>query len=291
MTEPANIEALLAWARQRIGGDSPALDAALLLAHATGLSTTSFRAWPERQLEADQCRAFEALVLRRVDGEPVAHLIGEQGFWSLSLAVNCHTLIPRPDTESLVETALSLPLPEQAQVLDLGTGTGAIALALASERPQWLVQACDSVPAAVNLARHNAQRLGLPVRVHESHWFGQLPAQLFDLLISNPPYIAEGDRHLGEGDVRYEPASALVAGVDGLDAIRLLVAAAPEWLAPNGWLVLEHGYDQGEAVRAMLRQRGFEDIETRQDYAGRDRLSLGRQREYTGSDGDDHHAQ
>lgn len=291
MTESATVSDLLSQARLRIGGEDAAREAALLLAHVTGLSTTRFRGWPEQRIEASQCRAFEALVTRRTAGEPVAHLIGEQGFWSLDLAVNRHTLIPRPDTECLVETALALRLPERARVLDLGTGTGAIALALASERPQWRIEACDSVPAAVDLARQNARRLALPIRVQRSHWFAQMPPQRYDLLISNPPYIAEDDHHLGEGDVRYEPASALVAGVDGLDAIRLLVADAPAWLAQRGWLVLEHGHDQGEAVRGLLRQRGFDKVQTRQDYAGRERLSLARQSEFTGPDGGNHHAQ
>ena len=199
-----------------------------------------------------------------------------QEFWSLPLKVSPSTLIPRPDTECLVEVALSLPLPAKARVLDLGTGTGAIALALASEHSGWQVSACDTVEEAVALASENARALGLAVSVVRSHWFDDLPPGSFDLIVSNPPYIKEGDHHLGEGDVRFEPGSALVSGVDGLDDIREIVTRAPDWLAGKGWLLVEHGYDQAAAVQALFRARGFESVESRQDYGQRDRMTLGR---------------
>lgn len=266
---------LLRKATIAIAGESPRLDAELLLSHVTGLSRTSFRAWPERQVTATEARRFEALVQQRVSGHPVAHLLGEQEFWSLPLKVSASTLIPRPDTECLVEVALELPLADNARILDLGTGTGAIALALASERGGWQVLACDAVPSAVELAADNAQRLGLPVTVVLSHWFDQLPPGRFDLIVSNPPYIARGDHHLNEGDVRFEPSSALVAGEDGLDDIRAIVESGPRWLNSNGWLMVEHGYDQGEAVRALFERAGLVAVETRRDYGNRDRLTLG----------------
>jgi len=268
-------DGLLRKATIAIAGESPRLDAELLLSYVTGLSRTSFRAWPERQVTATEARRFEALVEQRVNGHPVAHLLGEQEFWSLPLKVNASTLIPRPDTECLVEAALVLPLPDNAQVLDLGTGTGAIALALASERHHWQVLACDAVASAVELATENARRLGLPVTVVLSHWFDNLPAGRIDLIVSNPPYIASGDHHLGEGDVRFEPASALVAGGDGLDDIRAIVATSADWLNAGGWLVVEHGFDQGDAVRALFGQAGLVAVETRKDYGNRDRLTLG----------------
>lgn len=276
MSEPLlTCDALLRRAARVIAGESPRLDAELLLGYVTGLSRTGFRTWPERQVSAADARRFEALVQQRACGHPVAHLIGEQEFWSLPLKVNASTLIPRPDTECLVETALALPLPPHTRVLDLGTGTGAIALALASERPGWQVLACDAAASAVELAMENAGSLALPVSVLLSHWFESLPSGAFDLIVSNPPYIASNDHHLGEGDVRFEPASALVAGDDGLDDIRTIVAASPQWLSARGWLVIEHGYEQGEAVRDLFLQAGLAAVETRKDYGQRDRLTLG----------------
>lgn len=268
-------EALLTEASSRIESDSPRLDAELLLSHITGLSRTSFRAWPEREVTNAHAEAFERLVQDRVAGRPVAHLLGHQEFWSLPLKVSASTLIPRPDTECLVEVALALPLPPQASVLDLGTGTGAIALALASEHVGWRISACDAVPEAVALARENAVALGLNLSVVQSSWFSGLEPERFDLIVSNPPYIPDSDRHLEEGDVRFEPASALVSGSDGLDDLRLIISQAPDWLVEGGWLLVEHGFDQAEAVAQLFHTRGFKAVETRQDYGNRDRMTLG----------------
>lgn len=268
-------ESLLQQAAERIASDSPRLDAELLLSHVTGLSRTSFRAWPEREVSAAHAAEFETLVSERVAGKPVAYLLGHQEFWSLPLYVSSSTLIPRPDTECLVETALSLPLPDRARILDLGTGTGAIALALASEHGDWQVTACDCVDDAVELARRNAQALELSVQVVQSSWFSGLAAGTFDLIVSNPPYIASTDHHLEQGDVRFEPSSALVSGSDGLDDIRLIVAQAPDWLDAGGWLLVEHGFDQAKAVRLLFESRGFVKVESRKDYGDRDRLTLG----------------
>ncbi len=268
-------KALLDNAVPRIAGDTPRLDAELLLAHVSGLSRSAFRAFPEREVDARVAAEFEKLVAKRARGMPIAYLLGHQEFWSLPLEVRTSTLIPRPDTECLVEQALELPLPGDARVVDLGTGTGAIALALASERPGWVVCACDLMEDAVTLARTNARQLNLPVEVFQSHWFAGLPAATYDLIVSNPPYIATGDHHLDEGDVRFEPATALVSGVDGLDDIRLIVSEAPAWLNEGGWLLLEHGFDQAGAVQALFVNRGFVKVESRKDYGGNDRMTLG----------------
>lgn len=255
--------------------DSPRLDLELLLGHVIGQSRSYFLTWPDKQLTETQLSAFNALVARRLKGEPIAYILGVQSFWTLELEVSPATLIPRPDTEVLVETALDCLPNGTFRVADLGTGTGAIALALASERPDWHVVGCDLMPHAVALAQRNGRRCGLDqVAFLQGSWFEPLDGR-FELIVSNPPYIDPLDQHLNEGDVRFEPRSALVAEAAGLADITHIATTATEYLTDGGWLLFEHGYDQGEAVRLLLTQLGYNQVETRPDYAGNDRVTLG----------------
>jgi release factor glutamine methyltransferase len=260
--------------------DSPTarLDAELLLAASLGKPRSFLHTWPERIVSSEAAHIFDGYLKRRRTGEPVAYILGLQGFWNVDLEVATHTLIPRPETEMLVETALELlPGAIPHRLLDLGTGTGAIALSLAKDRPQWTITAVDRIEEAVDLAERNRQRLNLDnAAVMKSHWFSSLERQRFDLIISNPPYIAADDPHLVKGDVRFEPSSALVAGVDGLDDLRIIVTQAPAHLEPGGWLLLEHGFDQGAAVRELLNTHGFEQIQTRRDLGDHERITFGR---------------
>jgi len=272
----ASIESLLNTA-DLPDSPTPQLDAELLLAAVLGKPRSYLRTWPEREPDADQLARFDEYLTRRRRGEPVAYILGHQGFWSLDLEVASHTLIPRPDTELLVETALELLPATKLAALDLGTGTGAIALALASERPAWQLTGVDRVSEAVALAERNRQRLQLGNALFvQSHWFDALAGQRYGLILSNPPYIRADDRHLGEGDVRFEPSSALVSGADGLDDIRLIIAQAPTYLDNDGWLLLEHGFDQAAQVRALLAAAGFNEVQSRRDLGGHERISLGR---------------
>ena len=260
--------------------DSPTarLDVELLLAAALGKPRSFLHTWPERIVSSEAALTFASYLQRRRTGEPVAYILGQQGFWKLDLEVAPHTLIPRPETEMLVEATLELvPGFAPTKVLDLGTGTGAIALALASERPLWQVTAVDRVIEAVALAERNRQRLHLDnAKVLNSHWFSAIEGQTFDVIISNPPYIASEDPHLVAGDVRFEPSSALLAGAEGLDDLRLIVDQAPAHLNAGGWLLLEHGFDQGVAVRELLSSKGFEKIQTRRDLGEHERITFGR---------------
>lgn len=271
------IDQLLAHAAQ-IDSPTAQLDAELLLAFVIEKPRSYLYTWPDKTVSEAQVAAFMALLERRQCGEPVAYLLGRQGFWTLDLQVAEHTLIPRADTELLVEAALQLADASSAlKVLDLGTGTGALALALASERPQWAVTGVDRIESAVALAQNNQRQLQLAnVEFLSSHWFSALTAQHYDLIVSNPPYIADNDPHLQQGDVRFEPLSALVSGPDGLDDIRLIIAQAPSYLTANGWLLLEHGFDQASTVRELLQQAGFIDVSSQRDLSGHQRISLGR---------------
>ena len=258
-------------------GESPRADADALLCHLLACRRSYLMTWPERELDADQQATLQAWLDRRLAGEPIAHLIGEREFWSLPLKVSPATLIPRPDTEVLVEQALARLPAGPCALLDLGTGTGAIALALKSERPDADVWAVDRMPDAAALARANSAALGLPIEVRDGSWFEPLSdAPRFAMIVSNPPYIDGADPHLEEGDVRFEPRSALVAGEQGLADIRLIVADAPAHLCPGGWLLLEHGWEQGAMVRQLLLQQGYCQVETVRDYGDNERVTLGR---------------
>lgn len=275
----STLRELLARARAALAGevDDPLLDAQVLLAHVLGRDRSWLYAWPEHAPSTAQAAAFEALLQARLNGAPVAHLTGEREFWSIALQVTPQTLIPRPETEQLVEIALARDLPAGARILDLGTGSGAIALVVARERPDWDVTAVDRSPEALAVARGNADRLHLDnVRFLRSDWFADLPGGPgYDLILGNPPYIAADDPHLSIGDVRFEPAGALVAGNDGLEDLFHLIDTAPRHLAAGGSLWLEHGCQQGPAVAQRLQQRGFVAIATHQDFAGHPRHSGG----------------
>ena len=255
------------------------LDAQLLLLHALGKSAAE-RAWlvahDQDALPFGATARFAALCARRAEGEPLAYLVGRQEFFGLTLAVDARVLIPRPDTETLVNWALEPlqpPLPPAARVLDLGTGSGAIALALQQARPAWQVSAIDASPDAVAVARSNALALGLQVPVTLSRWLDSVSGE-FELIVSNPPYVREGDPHLAA--LGHEPEQALTAGPDGLDDLRQIIATAPGHLAGGGWLLLEHGWDQAAPVSALLLARGFEAVESRPDLAGILRCTGGR---------------
>lgn len=262
-------------------GESPRADADVLLCHLLDCRRCYLMTWPERELDAAQQATLQTWLARRLNGEPIAHLVGEREFWSLPLKVSPATLIPRPDTEVLVEQALTRIPQGPCAVLDLGTGTGAIALALKSERPEIDVWAVDRMADAAALARENSVALGLPIEVRDGSWFEPLGepdrdnTPRFAVIVSNPPYIDGADPHLEQGDVRFEPRSALVADDAGLADIRHIVAHAPAYLLTDGWLLLEHGWDQGEAVRQLLRDGGYREVATVRDYGDNDRVTLG----------------
>ncbi|NIP73694.1 MAG: peptide chain release factor N(5)-glutamine methyltransferase, partial [Gammaproteobacteria bacterium] len=248
-----NIVSALAGARESLSaGETPALDAELLLGHVLGRPRTFLHAWPELALDARAKARFEALVARRAAGEPAALLIGRREFWSLDLTVTPDTLVPRPETERLVELTLErLPPGTRRRVADLGTGSGNVALAIARERPACRVVASDCSPQALVVARANARALGIGnVEFVRGDWCAALPGESFDAIVSNPPYIRDGDPHLRK--LRFEPRGALVGGRDGLAQIRRIGASAPDRLRPGGWLLLEHGHDHGESVPALL---------------------------------------
>ena len=271
------LQALLDHAQQALSASaSPRADAEILLAHVLAKPRSFLRAWPEYALSEAEAAQFAALLARRVAGEPVAYLVGSRGFYGLDLQVSAAVLIPRPETELLVEAALQRLPQSPCRLADLGTGSGAIALALASERPDVQVLAVDVSPEALVVARENAARLGLAVEFRQSSWCAALGDDRFDMIVSNPPYIRADDAHLALGDVRFEPALALSSGADGLDAIREIIACAPRHLKNGGWLLLEHAYDQAEAVAALLRLAGWQAVESLCDMQGHGRVTLGR---------------
>lgn len=267
---------LKAAAARLTQSDSARRDAEILLGFVIGRARTFLMAFGETLLTQQQQEQLERLLVRRERGEPVAYLIGEREFWSLPLSVSPATLIPRPDTECLVELALERLPSSSCNILDLGTGTGAIALALASERQDCRVTGVDLQPEAVALAQHNAQKLAIGnAQFLQGSWFAPLAGQTFALIASNPPYIDAADPHLAQGDVRFEPSSALVAQQHGLADLSAIVQQAPQYLQPQGWLLLEHGWQQGESVRALLQAAGFISIATRRDYGDNDRVTFG----------------
>lgn len=257
--------------------ESPRRDAEILLEFVTGKARTYILAFGETALTDDQQAHLAALLARRKQGEPIAHLTGVREFWSLPLFVTPATLIPRPDTECLVEQALTRLPSHPCRILDLGTGTGAIALALASERPDCEVTAVDRMPDAVALAQRNAAHLAINnVHVLQSDWFSALPGQPFAMIVSNPPYIDEQDPHLAQGDVRFEPLSALVAGDGGMADIAYIIGQSRTHLEAGGFLLIEHGWQQGAAVRDAFIRAGYQAVETCRDYGDNERLTLGR---------------
>ncbi|OOE95992.1 protein-(glutamine-N5) methyltransferase, release factor-specific [Salinivibrio sp. MA351] len=263
-----------------LSGGSAGIDVKALLCHVLAQPTSYLYTWPERKLTAAQLAQFRQLFARRLQGEPIAYILGYRDFWTLRLNVSPATLIPRPETELLVEQALALLPATPCRVLDLGTGTGAVALAIASERPDITVVGVDLMPEAVMLASRNADAHQINnVHFIQSDWFKALSdMHRFDLIVSNPPYIDETDPHLQQGDVRFEPMSALVAEDSGLADIRYIGQSAPDYLAASGWLMVEHGYNQGEAVRRVWKEAGWHNLQTQQDYAGLDRITLAQRR-------------
>lgn len=250
------------------------LETRILLTHALGLSRVQLITQAERVLTADEVASFSALVQRRVDGEPIAYIVGAREFYGLSFEVNPDVLIPRPETELLVELALR-HLPPNGRMLDLGTGSGAIAVSIAHARPDASVTALDVSHAALAVARRNTGRHGVAVEFLQSDWFAALRDRQFDLIVSNPPYIVSGDAHLAQGDLRFEPPDALTDHADGLSAHRTIITGSTLHLASGGWLFMEHGYDQADAVRRLARAQGFTDVQSLQDLAGIERVSGG----------------
>ena len=280
--DAVNISGLLKHASNSLASSSAAtpdaaLDAEVLLCHVLQCNRTYLYTWPEKSVDAEQENQFKALVAERVRGTPVAYLTGRREFWSLDFAVTADTLIPRPETELLVETLLQKFKPETLTVLDLGTGSGAIAIALAHERPRWQITATDLSSAALKVAQANAERhQAKNLRLLQSNWFENLGAERFDVIVSNPPYIADSDPHLAQGDVRFEPRGALASGKHGLDDIHQLCAQVAQHLHPAGWFFCEHGYDQKTALRQCFEQNRFSDIVQLDDLAGQPRVTGGR---------------
>lgn len=260
--------------------DSARLDAELLLSHCLTVGRAYLYAHPEKTVENDALTQFFALLERRIQGEPLAYLLGEKEFWSLSLRVNAATLVPRPETELLVSLAIAHSSPSP-RILELGTGSGAISIALASELPDAQITASEFSAEALAVASDNAQRhqlanVSFTKSASRDDWFSAIEARQFDLLISNPPYVADIDPGFESGSIRFEPRTALAAGPDGLDDLKKIIAGAPDFLVQGGFLILEHGAQQAAAVTKLMADSGFTDIDTNKDLAGMDRATLGR---------------
>ncbi|MDQ7728562.1 peptide chain release factor N(5)-glutamine methyltransferase [Halomonas sp. SpR8] len=279
-----SLDALLKQAAQELhaaGSTSPRVDAEVLMCHVLERDRTWLYTWGDKACPPREQARFEALVAARAQGTPVAYLTGEREFWGLRFATAPSTLIPRPDTETLVELALSRVTQPTGRLLDLGTGTGAIALAFASEQPGWQVLGVDVREEAVELAIRNARTLGFAnARFIQSDWFAALEAcdetdKRFDMIVSNPPYIAADDPHLAAGDVQFEPRSALVADAEGMADLLYLVQSAQSYLTASGWLLLEHGYSQADKVRKALKSAGYQSVESMRDLGGHERVTLG----------------
>ncbi len=255
--------------------DSPKLDAELLLAFCLGKDRTYLFTWSDKELNSKEIRTFTELLQKRLDGHPIAHIVGYREFWGLNLKVSPDTLIPRPDTETLIEAVLALPLPSKPYIVDLGTGTGAIALALKSELASSHISALDQSAKALAVAEENAKNLNLNIKLIQSNWFDELANCTFDCIVSNPPYIEESDPHLAQGDVRFEPITALTSGMDGLDDIRTIAKLAVEHLSTTGWLCIEHGYNQAEQVAEIFKENGFQNIQLKKDLGNNPRVTLG----------------
>jgi release factor glutamine methyltransferase len=258
--------------------DSAALEAELLLCHCLNKSRAYLRSWPEKLLNPEEIEYYRQLLQRRQQGEPFAYITGHKEFWDLQLRVTPAVLIPRPETEHLVELALGkIPTDATWHIADLGTGSGAIGLTLARQRPNCHITATDKSAASLDVARHNARSNHIDnIRFIRSCWFEALVNDRFQVIVANPPYVAQNDPHLQQGDLRYEPHAALSSGPEGLDDIKHIIAHAGAHLEPPGWLMLEHGYQQGDAVPALLAEHGFIDVQCHSDYAQRERVSVGR---------------
>lgn len=280
MPPETSLQQLLQDAAQRLQpvSDSARLDAEILLSLVLGRNRSYLHTWPERTLSDEQQQRFLALVERRARGEPIAYITGRRGFWDMELKVTPDTLIPRPETERLVELALErIPQDAHWQILDLGTGSGAIALAIARQRPHCQLLATDLTAEALAVAEENARTLGVGnIRFLHSHWFDNLGTDRFEMIVSNPPYIHPQDPHLEQGDVRFEPISALRSASDGLADIQAIARGARDYLAAPGWLLLEHGYDQGPAVAQLLMGLGYHEVCVYKDLGTNDRICAGR---------------
>lgn len=273
------IEALnITQQRLNLISDTARLDAECLLCFVLDKPDVYLRTWPEMVLSAEQQIFFERLVLRREQGEPIAYIVEQKEFWSLNFKVNKHTLIPRPDTELLVQQVLDINKQQALKsILELATGSGAIAVSIATEfnaiNDIVKLLATDISEQALGVARFNAERYQQNIEFIESDWFNNIPKQQFDLIVVNPPYIEENDSHLTQGDVRFEPNAALVSGIDGLTAIRTIIKQAKSWLQPNGWLLVEHGYNQAAAVQKLFADCGYSAVKTKQDLSQVDRIT------------------